>query len=329
MTPERVTQIEERWKKARTARPDRLLVEQVWTDLGDLLSFYKEVLAERQERETELADALRLGEKQWNIGVTRGRRIQQQLEEDAAKVPALGERIAQLEALLAAAKVDINEAANGRLRAGLSLDNYVPQSRYDAVDEERRQAEQKTLHVVGKAIEEVEKLQTELATARQLFDEHTKAVGEFLRDMYSTMIDPCSEGVLPVNEMTAILLNAAVNERQAMADLQDKFIATRAELVAAQHREKSLLGQLAGTHSIVAAQAAVLSTAEEALSTARRQNDFLRQVAGHALENIEGMLKNDDLPSLVVRDELTVALAQTNPGSEPLPSQVTSESEQK
>jgi hypothetical protein len=48
--------------------------------------------------------------------------------------------------------------------------------------------------------------------------EHTKAVGQFLNDLYATMIDPVAAGEIKVEEMQRQLLEAARANRQALYD---------------------------------------------------------------------------------------------------------------
>lgn len=61
--------------------------------------------------------------------------------------------------------------------------------------------------------------QAEREEARRAFTEHTKVVGAFLMELYSTMVDPCADDMLPVKTLEESLLLAAVTQRQALADL--------------------------------------------------------------------------------------------------------------
>ena len=49
-----------------------------------------------------------------------------------------------------------------------------------------------------------------------VFQEHTKAVAQFLNDLYATMIDPCAEGTIKVADMQAALLKAAREHRDQL-----------------------------------------------------------------------------------------------------------------
>lgn len=53
------------------------------------------------------------------------------------------------------------------------------------------------------------------------FREHQVAVGKFLKDMYSTMIDPLAEGEMSVEEMCKALLDQAEKDRQLIHDLME------------------------------------------------------------------------------------------------------------
>jgi hypothetical protein len=50
--------------------------------------------------------------------------------------------------------------------------------------------------------------------ADDLFGKHVKAVEQFLSEMYATMIDPCSEGTIKVDEMCRQLLEIARQQRE-------------------------------------------------------------------------------------------------------------------
>lgn len=64
----------------------------------------------------------------------------------------------------------------------------------------------------------------------QQFEQHTKAVGRFLSDLYCTMIDPLAEGESPVTETMAALLKAAQEQRQHEHD-QIELIRQRDEVI--------------------------------------------------------------------------------------------------
>lgn len=53
------------------------------------------------------------------------------------------------------------------------------------------------------------------------FDRHTQAVERFMGDLHATMVDPCAEGTIKVEEMQRVLLEAARDNRQALADAQN------------------------------------------------------------------------------------------------------------
>lgn len=67
--------------------------------------------------------------------------------------------------------------------------------------------------VVARA-EAAESLNT---TLQERFDTHTKAVGEFLGDLYMIMVDPCAEGETKVAEVKEQLLVAAIAQREAIS----------------------------------------------------------------------------------------------------------------
>jgi hypothetical protein len=71
-------------------------------------------------------------------------------------------------------------------------------------------------------IERIARLESELSSQKVLFDEHTKAVGKFLSDMYAVMIDPLDSGDLKVAEMCELLLIVACENRQALQDQLDR-----------------------------------------------------------------------------------------------------------
>lgn len=52
------------------------------------------------------------------------------------------------------------------------------------------------------------------------FDAHTKAVGQFLNELYAVMVDSCAEGTITVPEMKAALLAAAIRDRDRSARVE-------------------------------------------------------------------------------------------------------------
>jgi hypothetical protein len=48
------------------------------------------------------------------------------------------------------------------------------------------------------------------------FDAHTKAVAEFLSEMYAIMVDPLADGIIPVAEMMQILRETALEQREQL-----------------------------------------------------------------------------------------------------------------
>lgn len=68
---------------------------------------------------------------------------------------------------------------------------------------------------------EVERLKTQ-------FEEHTKAVGAFLDEMYGIMVDPLADEVRTVTSTTGALRQAALWQRQHLAD-QENQLADHAE----------------------------------------------------------------------------------------------------
>lgn len=51
-------------------------------------------------------------------------------------------------------------------------------------------------------------------SADQKFKEHTTAVALFINELYAIMVDPCAEGILPVNECQEALIKAALRDRE-------------------------------------------------------------------------------------------------------------------
>jgi hypothetical protein len=76
--------------------------------------------------------------------------------------------------------------------------------------------------VIVKSLRDWHRLESELSSQKVLFDEHTKAVGKFLSDMYAVMVDPLDSSDLKVVEMCELLLNAACENRQALQDQLDR-----------------------------------------------------------------------------------------------------------
>jgi hypothetical protein len=55
------------------------------------------------------------------------------------------------------------------------------------------------------------------------FDEHLGHVGQFLSDMYATMIDPCEQSKMKVAEMCELLLKTAREHRETAHKVEDAF----------------------------------------------------------------------------------------------------------
>ena len=115
-------------------------------------------------------------------------------------------------------------------------------------------------HALRKAIERVEAAEASLAAMRgpfaapppqgggeepypssagasEQFIRHTKAVEQFLSDLYCTMIDPLASGTMSVKEMTTALLKQAEADRESLA-----MLATiRASLTTAQNENAAQL----------------------------------------------------------------------------------------
>lgn len=81
-----------------------------------------------------------------------------------------------------------------------------------------------------KADHELRAAQETIRQRDQQFEQHTKAVGRFLSDLYCTMIDPLAEGESPVTETMAALLKAAQEQRQHEHD-QIELIRQRDEVI--------------------------------------------------------------------------------------------------
>lgn len=76
-------------------------------------------------------------------------------------------------------------------------------------------------------------LHDQLGEANALFDKHTKAVEEFLNELYALSVDPLADGKIAVSEMRKALLEAAIRNR----DL-------RAQIARLEQREGELVGAL-------------------------------------------------------------------------------------
>lgn len=48
----------------------------------------------------------------------------------------------------------------------------------------------------------------------RLFESHTKAVKEFISDLYAIMVDPLADGTIKVDDMKKALLYAATRNRE-------------------------------------------------------------------------------------------------------------------
>src|SRR5262249_40412568 len=59
--------------------------------------------------------------------------------------------------------------------------------------------------------------------------EHEKAVGQFLTDMYSIMVDPCAEGTTSVKEICHLLLDGAKEARKLIYDWENKLAIAKGE----------------------------------------------------------------------------------------------------
>lgn len=46
------------------------------------------------------------------------------------------------------------------------------------------------------------------------FDDHVKAVGEFLQELYMIMVDPLSDGVVPIQQVMSELRQSALRSRE-------------------------------------------------------------------------------------------------------------------
>jgi chromosome segregation ATPase len=60
-----------------------------------------------------------------------------------------------------------------------------------------------------------------LEQARVRFATHTKAVSDFLNELYAIMVDPCAEGTIKVEDMKAELIKAALRSREYGNDLSE------------------------------------------------------------------------------------------------------------
>ena len=118
----------------------------------------------------------------------------------------------------------MSDQLEGRMRE--KAEKFLPcGSRYCAVIGE------KLLHVSGcPGNHWPEVTQALLSVARERdekFAVHTKAVGEFLNELYATMIDPLAEGEIKVQDMTEAILRQARKDREDLAELAQ----ARAELM--------------------------------------------------------------------------------------------------
>lgn len=72
--------------------------------------------------------------------------------------------------------------------------------------------------------------------AKSLFERHTKAVGEFMNELYALAIDPLEDGKMEVSEMKSRLLKAAKYDRtlcESVAELERERDGLRADGVIA------------------------------------------------------------------------------------------------
>lgn len=58
-------------------------------------------------------------------------------------------------------------------------------------------------------------LQAAPASPDERFERHTRAVEDFLNELYAIMVDPCAEGTLTVDEVKKALVAAAIRDRDA------------------------------------------------------------------------------------------------------------------
>lgn len=72
-------------------------------------------------------------------------------------------------------------------------------------------------------------LAPKLEAAERQFKDHTVAVGLFLNELYVTMVDPCAEGVVPVDECKNALIKAALRDRENASQLAEAVAKARAD----------------------------------------------------------------------------------------------------
>ena len=90
------------------------------------------------------------------------------------------------------------------------------------------------------ALRTVQELQTRVGSLERGFGEHAAAVGQFLSELHATMVDPCAEGTIPVQQMRELLLAAARDNRQSLADTQAKAAKYDAGMEAIRERIRFL-----------------------------------------------------------------------------------------
>ena len=78
--------------------------------------------------------------------------------------------------------------------------------------------------------EQVKGCSAQLKEQSDRFNAHTKAVSEFLSELYAIMVDPLADGVIPVAEMMAALKQAALRDREKWNDLDALDSAEKARL---------------------------------------------------------------------------------------------------
>jgi CII-binding regulator of phage lambda lysogenization HflD len=108
-------------------------------------------------------------------------------------------------------------------------------------------------------VSKVAQLQTTISQQEEKFEQHTKHVSEFLREMYAVMIDPLDSSDLKVAEMTATLLDAAKRDRET-ANLHADALGT-------------LRGQLDHADEIITQMEKDLCTANEQIAELEQKYD--------------------------------------------------------
>ena len=73
-------------------------------------------------------------------------------------------------------------------------------------------------------------VEAERDEARESFEQHTKAVGDFLGELYAISVDPLAEGTIPVAEMKVALTDAALLAREHINAIQDERDALAAKI---------------------------------------------------------------------------------------------------